>query len=46
MNDFKLDLEEGDIVNIFKSFDANNDGVLDIEEFMNMMLGRLDGNRL
>jgi Ca2+-binding EF-hand superfamily protein len=28
IQDFKLDLEEGDIQNIFKSFDANGDGVL------------------
>lgn len=28
MTDFKLDLEEQDIDNIFKSFDKNKDGVL------------------
>lgn len=37
--DFKLDIEEGDIQNIFKCFDVNGDGVLDISEFMEMMLG-------
>ena len=39
IQDFKLDLEEGDIQSIFKSFDANGDGVLDIHEFMDMILG-------
>lgn len=39
VQDFKLDVEEGDIQNIFKSFDVNNDGVLDLSEFMEMMLG-------
>jgi Ca2+-binding EF-hand superfamily protein len=46
MQDFKLDLEEQDIQNIFSSFDANGDGVLDLTEFMDMILGTLEGPRL
>jgi hypothetical protein len=46
IQDFKLDIEEGDIVNIFKSFDYNNDNQLDLGEFMEMILGRLEGQRL
>lgn len=46
MLDFKLDIEEGDITNIFRSFDINGDGVLDLNEFMEMILGRLEGQRL
>jgi hypothetical protein len=38
-------MEESDIQSIFKSFDANGDGVLDIGEFMNMILGFLEGQR-
>lgn len=45
IQDFKLDLEEGDISNIFKAFDMNGDGVLDLGEFMEMILGRLEGAR-
>jgi len=39
MIDFKLGLEDIDIENIFKSFDNNGDGVLDLNEFMDMILG-------
>jgi Ca2+-binding EF-hand superfamily protein len=46
MKDFKLDLEDQDIDNIFKSFDKNGDGVLQMEEFMDMILGDLNGPRL
>jgi Ca2+-binding EF-hand superfamily protein len=46
MKDFKLDLEDQDIENIFKSFDKNGDGVLQMEEFMDMILGDLTGLRL
>jgi Ca2+-binding EF-hand superfamily protein len=44
--DFKLDLEEGDIENIFRHFDKNNDGTLDMNEFMDMILGDIEGHRL
>ena len=39
MKDFKIDLEEQDIQTIFNSFDENQDGVLQVAEFMNMILG-------
>lgn len=45
IKDYKLDLEEVDIDNIFNSFDVNGDGVLQLEEFMDMILGKLEGNR-
>lgn len=45
MLDFKLDLEEQDIDHIFKTFDKNNDNTLDINEFMDLVLGELTGNR-
>ena len=45
LTDFKLDLEETDIENIFKSFDMNGDGVLSLEEFMDMILGNLSTQR-
>jgi len=41
-----LGLEDQDIDNLFKSFDNNNDGVLDMNEFMDMMLGQLQGPSL
>lgn len=46
MKDFKLDLEDQDIENIFRSFDKNGDGVLQLTEFMDMILGDLNDNRL
>ena len=46
MVDFKLDLEDMDIENIFKTFDKNKDGVLDMNEFMDLILGELTGSRL
>mmetsp|Transcript_21582 Transcript_21582/g.15796 ORF Transcript_21582/g.15796 Transcript_21582/m.15796 type:complete len:184 (+) Transcript_21582:2415-2966(+) len=46
MTDFSLGLEEQDIDHLFKSFDKNNDGVLDLNEFMDMMLGQLQGSSL
>jgi Ca2+-binding EF-hand superfamily protein len=46
MQDFKLDLEDKDIDNLFKSFDKNNDGNLDMYEFMDLVLGELSGDRL
>jgi hypothetical protein len=45
MQDFKLGLEDQDIDNIFKSFDVNGDGVLDLKEFMDMILGDLSLSR-
>ena len=41
IKDFKLDIEDVDIDNIFNSFDANGDGVLQLGEFMDMILGEL-----
>jgi len=41
----KLDLEDGDIDNLFKNFDKNGDGVLQLEEFLDMVLGNLCGKR-
>jgi Ca2+-binding EF-hand superfamily protein len=46
LTNFKLDLEDEDIANIFKSFDSNGDGVLQLEEFMDMILGQLSPQRL
>ena len=46
LTDFKLGLEDGDIDSIFKAFDKNNDGVLDMNEFMDLILGDLEGLRL
>jgi Ca2+-binding EF-hand superfamily protein len=43
--DFKLDLEDEDITALFKSFDTNGDGVLQMEEFMDMILGQLSSSR-
>lgn len=45
MKDFKIDLEDSDIENIFKSFDQNGDGVLQMEEFMEMILGKMSPQR-
>ena len=45
MKDFKLDIEEVDIDNIFSSFDTNGDGVLQLEEFIDMILGEFGGVR-
>ena len=45
MNDFKLDLEEQDLQTIFSYFDENNDGSIQIEEFMNKILGSLNSAR-
>lgn len=46
VGDFKLDLADEDIEVIFKNFDVNNDGVLDLKEFMDMILGDLTDSRL
>ena len=42
MRDFKMDLEDQDIITLFHSFDEDKNGVISVTEFMNVILGQLN----
>jgi Ca2+-binding EF-hand superfamily protein len=45
LRDFKIDMEEQDLRTVFLQFDENRDGTIQIEEFMNTILGSLTAQR-
>lgn len=44
--DYKVDCPEEEIENLFGIFDKNRDGTINLDEFINAVLGELNQNRL
>jgi Ca2+-binding EF-hand superfamily protein len=42
VSDYKLDMDERDLNNLFKMFDKNNDGKISYHEFMVTIIGRMN----
>jgi Ca2+-binding EF-hand superfamily protein len=42
VKDFQIDMEEVDINNLFKAFDYNEDGTVDFDEFLRIVVGPMN----
>lgn len=45
MSELRIDIPEIDIKNVFKAFDLNNNGVIEYDEFVKVLIGPMNKYR-